>query len=87
MPHHGNFCAGEHDDVAIVAAPAEKQMHAMVSYYLAICNEWTGHTKLFNCNILFHNKSTHKQLLTLKEKNPHFKNDFQTVIEDLIVYL
>lgn len=67
MPHHGNFCAGEHDDVATVAAPAEKQMHAMVSYYLAICNEWTGHTKLFNCNILFHNKSTHKQLLTLKE--------------------
>lgn len=34
IPHHGNLCAVEHDDVATVAAPAEKQMHAMVSNYL-----------------------------------------------------
>lgn len=34
IPHHGNLCAVEHDDVATVAAPAEKQMDAMVSNYL-----------------------------------------------------
>ena len=44
MPHHGNLCAVEHDDVATVAAPAEKQMHAAVSCYLAICNEGTHKT-------------------------------------------
>lgn len=43
MPHHGNLCAVEHDDT--VAAPAEKQMHTMVSSYLDMHGLKTGHTK------------------------------------------
>lgn len=46
---HGNLCAVEHDDVDTVAAPAEKQVHALVSYYqdkliyseLAVCSNVT----------------------------------------------
>lgn len=85
MPHHGNLCAVEHDDVDTVAAPAEKQMHAVVSYYLAKCN---GHTKLFNCNILFHNKGTHKYCSHLSNEPWQKKKikDFWVLILSLGIY-
>lgn len=73
MPHHGNLCAVEHDDVDTVAAPAEKQMHAMVSYYLAKCNECSGHTKLFNYNIYCtHTNNCSHLNEPCQKKNPKF---------------
>lgn len=42
IPHHGNLCAVEHDDVSTVPAPAQKQKHAAVSHYLWL--DWTNKT-------------------------------------------
>lgn len=61
MPHHGNLCAVEHDDVDTVAALEEKQMDDMVSYFQAECNEWTQNYSVVTLLQHPYNKKTNKQ--------------------------